>query len=414
MKKIIHVSLVLFIIGQWLFNVVPYSLALPQLGNQQIYRATSVDGLTFTAGSNLLLDQASSPSAVLHGGEVWVYFINEQPGQEGLTVARQNSGSYEILNQVKLDSVLANQVANPKIISLSDGRYRLFYDNGSTLMSAVSNDGLNFSSESGVVKVEAGRAPTAVQLADGHWLMAFVKGTDINFATSADGNAFLPNAVTVSTTGGTPALMALAEGQVRLLVGQETLKSYLSKDGGQTWTPENPSASIVNQNVQANGTAQPAVLAMPDGTWSLFYVMTAKPTPTTSINGVVKLQGRTDFSGTQIAVNGAGCTSFSDKPVVTTEQDGRFSITAEQTYQCLQAKHAGYLIGQKKSPAGDVGTIILLGGDVNGDNEINIFDLALVAAGYDSHNAQLDLTGDGLVDIFDLTVAAVNYGKRGQ
>lgn len=61
----------------------------------------------------------------------------------------------------------------------------------------------------------------------------------------------------------------------------------------------------------------------------------------------------------------------------------------------------------------DLGRIELLGGDVTGDDQINIFDLALIAGHYGTTEVAADLNGDGKVNIFDLTISASNYRRRG-
>jgi len=40
---------------------------------------------------------------------------------------------------------------------------------------------------------------------------------------------------------------------------------------------------------------------------------------------------------------------------------------------------------------------------VNGDGQVDIFDLAFVASRYGSSDPTADINADGLVDIFDLT-----------
>ena len=55
----------------------------------------------------------------------------------------------------------------------------------------------------------------------------------------------------------------------------------------------------------------------------------------------------------------------------------------------------------------------LLAGDMNGDEVINIFDLAYIATKYRSTDPLADLTADGQVDIVDLALAATNYKRQG-
>jgi YVTN family beta-propeller protein len=50
--------------------------------------------------------------------------------------------------------------------------------------------------------------------------------------------------------------------------------------------------------------------------------------------------------------------------------------------------------------------------DVNGDGQVDILDLSLVAAHYGSAEATADLNGDGVVDILDLTLVAGAYGQK--
>jgi hypothetical protein len=136
----------------------------------------------------------------------------------------------------------------------------------------------------------------------------------------------------------------------------------------------------------------------------------------TPISGVVLLQGRTDHSGTQIFLSRQPCSSSGGgEPTAVTNSSGQFEIepSSEQPYLCLRAAQQGYLMAQKDSPQGEVGTIILPGGDVVEDGVINILDLAFMAIRYRSSNPAADVNADGEVDIFDLTIAASNYNQRG-
>ncbi len=60
---------------------------------------------------------------------------------------------------------------------------------------------------------------------------------------------------------------------------------------------------------------------------------------------------------------------------------------------------------------------ITIPGDVNGDRQVDIFDIVLMAGGYGTSegqpkfNANCDIDGDADIDIFDIVIAAGNYGK---
>lgn len=136
--------------------------------------------------------------------------------------------------------------------------------------------------------------------------------------------------------------------------------------------------------------------------------------PGTPIAGTVLLQGRNTHDGTAVYVSDQLCTlSISGSQVATTNAQGHFQLQPGQIGQCLWAVRPGFLNAQKAAPSGSLGTVVLLAGDVNGDNLVNIFDIAAVAGNYGKSDSLTDFNGDGTVNIFDLVIAAINYGKHG-
>jgi hypothetical protein len=146
------------------------------------------------------------------------------------------------------------------------------------------------------------------------------------------------------------------------------------------------------------------------------------------IVGTIQLQGRTDHSGVTVFLVEEPCTAApvanlaevaaledTETPTAVTDAAGNFTIhpLPGRTYQCLQAIIYGYLIGQHDAPQGQLGTLFLPGGDVTGDDKIDIFDLAFIAGRYRTNDPLGDINGDGTVDIFDLTIAAGNYNSAG-
>jgi hypothetical protein len=142
-----------------------------------------------------------------------------------------------------------------------------------------------------------------------------------------------------------------------------------------------------------------------------------------AVSGLVLLQGRTQHTNTLVYLSQPPCAppaSLSQSltptgPSARTNALGHFSLMAPagSAYACLQVVRANYLIGQKGAPQGALGTITLPGGDVNGDDAINIFDLALVGAQFGRSDPVADVNGDGLVNIFDLTLVGGNLGNVG-
>jgi hypothetical protein len=127
----------------------------------------------------------------------------------------------------------------------------------------------------------------------------------------------------------------------------------------------------------------------------------------------VNLQGRTDHSG--VVVTGASGEQTQSYP------NGLFAIaTTEQ----LHFTSPGYLSAQMNVLPGAVGGSLentainscranLLAGDMNGDNVVDILDLANLAQHYQSTDPAVDLNADGIVDILDLALVAGNYQQQG-
>jgi hypothetical protein len=149
--------------------------------------------------------------------------------------------------------------------------------------------------------------------------------------------------------------------------------------------------------------------------------------PASPVRGIILLQCRTNHAGTDVFLTEEACPSVLNKitakavipgiPSTQTNADGSFEITPFPggTYLCLTAFKHGYLVGQKDNPAGNIGRITLPAGDMNEDDTINIFDLAVIASDYGCSTSPCkgDLNGDGVCNIFDLSCAAGNYGKSG-
>jgi hypothetical protein len=219
------------------------------------------------------------PDAVLRpDGTIWLYFVNGEPGRHGIFVARgRTNGSFEIIDCVKLDGKFEPTAVDPDIVPLSDGRYRMYYyanlgqvGGRNTIRSAISDDGINFRVE-GDVATGPYTDPSVAILADGRWLLSIPRGPEGNLVfTSPDGTTFDTAGVMVQGANGTPELVALGDGRVRMYVGGGALRSFISSDGGGAWAQE----SHTDLRIQSggHGAGHPSVVQLEDGTWLLFYV----------------------------------------------------------------------------------------------------------------------------------------------
>ncbi len=256
------------------------------LAAHQLYQATSADGKVFTGDNVLLVNSASVPDAVVRpDGSIWVYFVNGEKGKHGIFVAQGTaSGSFQIVDCVKINGRFEPTAVDPDIVRLSDGRYRLYYyaNLGQTggqniIRRAVSTDGINFTVE-GDVASGPYTDPTVALLAKGGWLMSIPRGREGNLVfSSADGARFdTASSVMVKDADGTPELAALADGRVRMYAGGgKGLLSFVSADAGKTWSKE--SETELRASGANRGAGNPSVVQLANGTWLLFYTAIGNP-----------------------------------------------------------------------------------------------------------------------------------------
>ena len=129
--------------------------------------------------------------------------------------------------------------------------------------------------------------------------------------------------------------------------------------------------------------------------------------------GRVRLQSRTDFSGTTVRIAGQA---------VSTAGDGSFAFPSLPvgTYS-LTAGRPGYVSAQRLGVAIATGEITQLpeilipAGDIDGDDDIDLFDLVVLGREFGSppSKSPTDLNADNQVNIFDLVILAANYGVIG-
>ncbi len=128
-----------------------------------------------------------------------------------------------------------------------------------------------------------------------------------------------------------------------------------------------------------------------------------------NVTGRVQLQGRSDHRGVQL-VSESG-------PHTATNEQGQFGLHLLGQVD-LHLRHPGYLdaivtVKGSDSAVLDAGAIQMIAGDVNGDNRIDILDLAFIAYHFGSQTASADINGDAKIDILDLSLVGANFGRTG-
>ena len=129
--------------------------------------------------------------------------------------------------------------------------------------------------------------------------------------------------------------------------------------------------------------------------------------------GRVRLQSRTDFTGSTVRIAGQA---------IATAADGSFMFQSLPvgTYT-LTASRPGFVSAQHldvTTVPGEITTlpeILIPAGDIDGDDDIDLFDLVVLGREFGSSMSKspTDLNADNQVNIFDLVILAANYGVIG-
>ena len=168
-------------------------------------------------------------------------------------------------------------------------------------------------------------------------------------------------------------------------------------------------------------TNSPTATNTPTRTATLVATATGTSTPTATptvpaytgtAHGTVRLEGRSNHSGTVVQI--AGRYSLTDS-------SGQYTIDgiSAGTWSAVSSRQ-GYLSALRAAVVILSGQDVLLpdltlrSGDTNGDCVVNLFDLVVVSVVYNPGgpvlDSRADLNADGTVNLFDLVLVSANYG----
>ncbi|MBI1297643.1 hypothetical protein GC175_22110 [bacterium] len=152
--------------------------------------------------------------------------------------------------------------------------------------------------------------------------------------------------------------------------------------------------------------------------------LTVNPSPSVYVD--VALQGRSDHAGLELQVSPIGPgnvlydnTVVAGKLEIPTVPSGTYEarvsapkyLAAVQTFT-VSTQSVYDLNAPGGTPASSL-ILALRGGDINGDDQINIQDLVLIGVNFGSTTVLTsDINGDGVVNIQDLAIAAGNFGLK--
>lgn len=187
-----------------------------------------------------------------------------------------------------------------------------------------------------------------------------------------------------------------------------------------TLSPPATGTATTTLTSTATATATSTATGTPPATSTATATSTVTPTMTPTsgtghIGGRVQVQGRFNARGVRIDVDGT--------PAATTTSNGDFDASGvPQGTHVVRAWLQGYLPAEKADVSVTIGQTTILspvqlrGGDVDGDNEVGLLDLVIVASNYyvtPPDDPRADINADGEVDLFDLVLVAGNYRLTG-
>jgi hypothetical protein len=234
-----------------------------QTAKQEVFLATSEDGLKFVERKDPLMRKSGSPDVLVlerdlaatgtpgsKQGDVLVYMMDarhsDKKNSEKLARMFSSDGgeNWSGARAVEIywpNSQAKGVIRDPSVVQLEDGRLRMYYylQNARGVQrpqhaigSAISMDGVKFTPEDGYrLEAEGVTAPDVVKVGAG-WLMFMAAEGKTVLARSSDGLIFTVDPSFSLLRGGTVGTVALPEDRVRLY--------FTDADGvGSTvWTPE--------------------------------------------------------------------------------------------------------------------------------------------------------------------------------
>lgn len=132
------------------------------------------------------------------------------------------------------------------------------------------------------------------------------------------------------------------------------------------------------------------------------------------VTGQAFMEGRSNHSGIEVSLINGTTESVLSAADGTYTFDAMFAGTHD-----LVMSHALYLPAQldacliEGEAAVTAPDVTLLGGDLNGDKIIDISDLTLCGANFNTTSSVADVNGSGYVDLFDIVLIGKNFGSTG-
>lgn len=218
---------------------------------------------------------------------IYSYFNDVSTQPSYLARSAWSNGAWSPPERLTVSGSANPNLVDPDVLRLASGTWLLSYRDVSsptTLYTAVSQDGVNFTDARAAISGVSGSAPadpTVVRTLDGNYLMAISQvGTDlVSFYASNDGRSYAATGVTlhagIGGLGGANELVQYSDGSLRLFIaGGSGVQDSVSTDGGHTWTSEAGNGGLLDAPNFPNAAS---VFRLADGSWEMLVQEMAVP-----------------------------------------------------------------------------------------------------------------------------------------
>ncbi|WP_125779611.1 dockerin type I domain-containing protein [Pseudoalteromonas rubra] len=363
-------------------------------------------------------------SALANGGYVITWMNYEENGSLGSYYAQAFSPDNQKLGgEFLIEGPFWEAIAPPSVLGLSNDSFVVSWahvENDSSsydvfaqrykLASVQSNTMTLTLPQTAILQGDVVTLPLKVSGTDIYGLDAVVSVSDTSKARISGGEygEFLPSDERLSVP------MGISDNQwdgALALMAPATAKSGEGEFAAVTLIAEQ--AGTVNLTLQAQMTDSQGNYLLQNSTDYTFTIAES----VTLTGNIANLGTSGDFTDVTFYINGQ---------LVTINPDGSFSAVVGLGEVTMALSAPGYLTAEKQVNLAegqadiDFGQINLVGGDSNGDNQIDIADLTLLLGAYRSVEGEqngyvtaADFNRDGAINLQDLTLLGANFGKQG-
>ncbi len=241
-----------------------------------IYRAYSSDLVNWKKDETFKLEHASVPDILKKDDGFILYYVNGQIDTADCSIS--SDGKAFSYGDCRIYNFTEEKAWDPDVIRLDDGRYRMYFfapnlgNRNNRIMSAISDDGINWLQEEGVrFQYPNILDPSVIKIGESYFMYAWFgerpEDNTIIIAKSSDGLTFTEEKE-LKLGGGIPDIRKIGDREYGMFFCKDGGISMATSEDGLTW------GSVRSIFKQA---CDPTVEKSDDGRWVMYYKQLAPP-----------------------------------------------------------------------------------------------------------------------------------------